>query len=84
MPGSKNPRLDTSWWWSVPSDESVVSKVGGCEFIVMEDLIGQFSHSFIKNEGAKLEGRDGMSASGNFKICLNQLNFYLPHLLPNK
>ena len=24
------------------------------------------------------------SASGNFKICLNQLNFYLPHLLPNK
>ena len=23
-------------------------------------------------------------ASGNFKICLNLLNFYLPHLLPNK
>ena len=25
-----------------------------------------------------------ISASGNFKIYLNLLNLYLPHLLPNK
>ena len=43
------------------SNESVVLKVGGCEFVIVEELIGQFSHLFIKNESAKLKGRDGVS-----------------------
>ena len=45
-------------------NEDVVSKISDGEVVVFEDLVDQLDHSFVKNEGAKFEGGDGVGGRG--------------------
>ena len=45
-------------------DEDVVSEVGGGEFVVAKDSVGQLNHLFVKNEGAEFKGGHRVSGGG--------------------